>query len=168
MHRAAALAPFVLLGACASAVDSPSLAPRPIEQRFEAPDTPPPPPPAAIPADAPLAARIEALMKQVRDGDGAFAAALGEAERAVSAAGAAGSEGWVAAHQRVSALEGLRAPCTLALGELDVLLVGRMNAVAAGEAQGGLAELQAAQAEAGRIVEAQTTRIDSLRSRLSG
>lgn len=168
MTRAAGLAPMLLLAGCASAVDSPSLAPRPIEQRFRAPDAPPPAPPAPAPADAPLAARIDALLKQVRDGDAAFTAALGEADRAAASAGAAGSESWVVAHQRVSALEASRAPATLALGELDMLLIGRLDAVTAGQAQGGIAELEAAQAEAGRIVDAQNQRIDSLRRRISG
>lgn len=167
MFRKSALLAALPLCACATAGESPSLAPRPIELRFQAPDEPPPPPPPPLPADAPLAARIEALLGRVREGETAFAAAVSDAEQAVSAAGATGSESWVVAHQRVTALEGLRAPSTIALAELDRMLVERMNAVATGEAESGVAELQAAQAEAGRIVDGQNQRIDSLRRRLS-
>ena len=156
------------LGGCAAGIDSPSLAPRPIEARFNAPEAPLPPPAPPPPADASLTAQVASLLQQLRAGQTAFDAALPAAQAAVAGAGAPQSESWIVAQLRLSALEGARGPSTLALGAIDALLLGRADAVARGAAEGGVAELAAAQAEAERTVQAQQARLDGLRARLSG
>jgi len=157
---------LIILAACASAPagEFPSLARRPAES-----PAPPAPAPAAPPAaDATLTARIAALVDEAHKGDDAFASAVAGAERRVSAASgaAAGSEAWIDAQQALSGIEATRAASVGALASMDSLLVERLDAIAAGKAQGGEAELRAAQAEIGAIVDRQTARMDALKGKL--
>src|SRR5688500_412328 len=71
--------------------------------------------------DAALAARLAELVGLARQGDSAFTAAAGEAQRLAAAAGAPQSESWVVAQQAVSAAVAARAPTTRALGDIDAL-----------------------------------------------
>jgi hypothetical protein len=149
------------LAACAGGTAGPSLSKRPIEA---VPLSEPRAEPAAPePADAELSGRIAALLAQARAGQSAFAAALPRAQEAARAAGAEGSESWVAAQQLLSAAENARTPTTRAVGELDALIAARVQA----GSDAGLAELQAAQAEIAGLAEEQQRAIDAVRTRIS-
>lgn len=155
------LIPLPLLAACAVGSSGPSLSKRPIETL---PLTEPQAEAAApAAADATVRGRIEALLAQAREGQAAFAAMLPRARQAAASAGAEASESWVAAQQVLSAAEAARAPSTRALAELDALIATRVH----GGTDDGLAELQAAQAELGPVVEEQQREIDALRERIS-
>ncbi|HEY0044386.1 MAG TPA: hypothetical protein VGB62_07530 [Allosphingosinicella sp.] len=117
----AALGLLALAAGCAEPGPYPSLAPRPIEAELAALDEAPPPPP--LPDNPDITARAAEIAAQARGGSPAFEAALAAAERAVRAAGAPGSDSWVAAQQAVSRVEASRAATTRALGELDAYSV---------------------------------------------
>ncbi len=118
-----------------------------------------------LPVDAALAARLAELVALARQGDGAFAAAAGEAQRLAAAAGAPQSESWVVAQQAVSAAVAARAPTTRALGDIDALaaavLVRR-----SGIAPADLAAIEGAAAEVGAIDRRHSQVIDALQARL--
>jgi hypothetical protein len=151
----------LLLGACSTASTGPSLARRPIETRGLDEPARTATPPAA--ADATLREKIAAALASVERGRADFAGLVGQVETAVAAAGAEGSESWIAAQQLLSALEGARAPSPAGLADLDTLLTTRL---AAGQTA-GITELEAARASALPIVEAQDAAIDRLRRRIS-
>ena len=162
--RAALLA--LPLAACATPPSGgPSLAPR----AAEAIDPRVPIPANAVigPADPALAARIAALLGEVRAGDAAFQEQAGEAERLAAAAGPAQSESWILAQQAVSALVAARGPVARALADLDGLAAARI-AASGGIAPGDLAAIQAATAEAGAIGQREADLIDRLQTRLAG
>lgn len=151
----------LLLGACSTASSGPSLARRPVETRgLDEPARPIVSPGAA---DAALRARIATALASVERGRAAFAELIGQVETAVAAAGADGSESWIAAQQLLSALEAARAPSPAGLADLDTLLTTHL---AAGQTA-GVAELEAARATAVPVVEAQDAALDRLRSRIS-
>ncbi|MEO5640994.1 MAG: hypothetical protein ABIQ98_04420 [Sphingomicrobium sp.] len=160
-----ALAAVVALGGCsASKLTPPSLAPR----AAEAIDPRVPVEHAIVqrPIRAGVGARLAALLGEARSGDAAFRAALGPAQRAVSGAGAARSEGWIVAQEAVSATEAARAPTSRALSEIDAIAgeaVAQKGAIGASE----LAAVQAAADEVGAIDRAQRTAIGELSARLS-
>ncbi len=156
------LAVPLILSACAGQTTGPSLAKRAIESTSLSEPQVEAIAPAA--ADADLRARIEALLVQAREGQSAFAAILPRARSTAESAGAEASESWIVAQQQLSALEAARAPTTRALGELDALLVARLDA----HADAGVVEIQAAQVEAGALADAQQRDIDALRARISG
>jgi hypothetical protein len=132
MKRFASLLPLLLTttfvaGCSRSALDPPSLAPRaaesidprlPVEHKL-----------VEKPADPNLRRQLDALVAEARAGDGAFQTALGPAERAASAAGAAQSEGWIAAQEALSALEAARAPTARAVASIDALTGDRIHSV---------------------------------------
>jgi hypothetical protein len=160
MLRLLILSP-ILLTACAGEAIGPSLAKRPIESRSMTE----PVREAAVPAaaDAELRTQIARLTDSAQAGQRAFAALLPRARSAASAAGPEGSESWITAQQLFSALENERAPTTRALADLDALIANRLKE----GTEAGIVELQAADAEAAALVEAQQRELDSLRVRLS-
>lgn len=102
----------------------PSLAQRSIERQA---NVPPAPEIVVVPEliTVTLVEALRALAADADRGETAFQDALGEA-RATSAAGrgaAVGSEAWAQAQLALSRAEAARAPTTLALAELDRLLV---------------------------------------------
>ena len=155
----------LLLSACATPPTSePSLAPRAaeaIDPRVPIPDEV-----VAGPADPALAARISALMAEVRAGDAAFHAAAEQAERLVAAAGPPESESWIEAQQALSGLVAARAPGTRATADLDALAAIRV-ADGGGLLPGDLAAIQEATSEAGAIGQRQAELIDRLQARLA-
>lgn len=108
----------LLLAGCAAQGSFPSLAPRAVERiGDEEPVVRSP----NIPANPELAARVAELLAVARRGGAAYEAALPGTARAVSAAGAAGSESWIEAQQALSRLEAARGPTAEALVQLDRL-----------------------------------------------
>ncbi|HYZ48162.1 MAG TPA: hypothetical protein VE567_04640 [Sphingomonas sp.] len=159
MRRLLILACFAL-PACANGI-GPSLAKRPVESRSMAEPARAAMPPAA--ADAALRSRIDALVAQAKAGQSAFGALLPQTQAAVAAAGAEGSEAWIAAQQSVSALENARAGATGALAELDRLIADRLAA----QSDAGMVELQQADAEVAGLVDAQQRELNALLARVS-
>lgn len=158
--RCLLLLPLLVLAACAGSTAGPSLSKRPIENMpLTEPQVEVSPPPVADPA---LRTRIESLVAQAREGQGAFAALLPRARQAAASAGAEASESWIAAQQLLSAAEAARAPSTRALGELDAIIAAQLQR----GSDEGLAELQAAQAELAPLVQEQQRAIDDLRERI--
>jgi len=161
MLRALLLAPVLLTGCAQSAGVGPSLARRPIESRDLSEPVREATPP--IGADAQLGGEIEGLVNRARVGERDFAALLPRAEAAAAAAGAQGSESWLAAQQLLSALEAARGTTTSALGRLDALLAERVLA----RNEAGLADLQAAQQQVAALAEAQQRQFARLQARIS-
>jgi hypothetical protein len=153
---AAFLLGFALAG-CVTQGPFPSLAPREGETL---PIAEPVRTPAAVADDAALAARIEALLAQARHGMSAFDAAFGATARAAAAAGAAGSDSWIAAQVAISRLEAARTETTDAGAELDRLAEARADQPTSAADRAALA---AAIAEADRLAAGQQLRIDRLR-----
>lgn len=129
------------LAACTSGAsgDYPSLAKRPIEERFAVVESVPLAPPGPLPAD--LAGRLGRWRADADAAAAAFTAMRSETEAAVAAArGAApASETWVAAQQALSRLTVARGPLVVALGDIDALYVARQD----GDAVDGLPEIVA-------------------------
>ncbi|WP_414900837.1 hypothetical protein ACMT1E_13345 [Sphingomonas flavalba] len=163
---AAASAAFVLLGGCVDGVaQPPSLAPRAIERmQFDPPAQPEAP--APTPPDSGLQARLDGFSAALDAADRDFAAALPAARRAATAAGAAGSESWIAAQQQITAVEALAGQASAALADIDSLYLDRANAAAGGGSPAGLDSLRALRARADALVTAQRTAADALKARL--
>jgi|LauGreDrversion4_2_1035121.scaffolds.fasta_scaffold36635_1 hypothetical protein len=110
----------LLLSACAGKGAFPSLNPRPIEAQaagfLQEPDQQVALP---LPSDPKISARIESIARPALDSEAVFDAAAVEAERIVSRAGPSGSDSWVLAQMRVSALERSRYAVKSGLAELD-------------------------------------------------
>ncbi|SNT16883.1 hypothetical protein [Sphingopyxis indica] len=122
---AAALLP---LSGCASAqqTGAPSLAPRPVEGRFDvAPPAVIAEPPGPLPTD--LAGRLARWESDATQAQQAFAAERdGTAALVSEGVGASvGSERWVVAQQAISRLQSTRAPLTVALADIDRLYIDR-------------------------------------------
>ena len=158
---AAALAGALLLGACTPNGEFPSLEPRAIEQ--EDPLVEPVRTPPAVASDPALRARAAELAAEARRGAGAFEAAFGSAASAARAAGAPGSESWVAAQQQISRAEAARGPTSAALAELDRLATERARLPTN---EGDFAAIRSALAEVERIAAAQQQRMDRLRAQV--
>ena len=158
------LAATVALASCTTAQGPvPSLAPR----TAEAIDPRVPVAGSGVqgPVDQTLAARLAELVALARQGDSAFAAAAGEAQRLAAAAGAPQSESWVVAQQAVSAAVAARGPTARALGDIDALAAATL-ARQGGIALADLAAIEAAAAEVGAIDSRQSQSIDALQARL--
>jgi hypothetical protein len=155
----AALAAAALLTGCAPEGEFPSLARRPIEA--EDPREEPVRTPPVVAADPAIRARAGALLAQAREGERAFAAAYGRAAPLARAAGAPGTESWVAAQEAISRVEATRAAATQALGDLDRLASERAALPINDE---DFAAVQAALAEAEQLVRGQQQRFDALRA----
>jgi len=164
--RILSLFPLLMIAACtAPAVNAPSLAPRAaeaIDPRLPIAEAAP-----AGPASPALVARLEAMVGRARQGDAAFQAAAGEAERLAAAAGEPQSESWVVAQQALSAAVAAREPVTQALGDIDG--IGAAELASKGVvAPADQAALAAAAATVGEIDRRQAALIDRLQRRLGG
>ena len=115
----ALLALLLLAGGCAQRGSFPSLAPRAAEMADAGAPAAAPAPEA--PDDPALARRLAELLGRAREGQTAFAAAMGRASPAVARGGGAGSESWVVAQQAISRIEEARAPTVEALADLDAV-----------------------------------------------
>ncbi|MGD9812427.1 MAG: hypothetical protein AB7U35_14035, partial [Sphingobium sp.] len=156
-----------LAGACSTAVDHPSLAPRAVERFTVAvPETAPAAPTAtpAQPANASLQQRVAALAAQARQADLRFRERLSETEQRVETGGSAapGTETWVQAQAAISSLEMLRAPVSVSLADLDALQIA-----AAEEGAGTESPVLSALQEVEIIEAAQRASIDALRARIA-
>ena len=147
---------------CTTPARPPSLLPRSIESRAEAP----PPPPAAIPVpvDAATAAKLAALVAEANAGDADFTKADQSGARAIAVARNApdGSEAWIDGELVQSVLQVARQRSAAALAEIDALAIARGQLSYSDAGVGGLAEIQSAQSEIERIVSRQTARITEL------
>lgn len=114
-----------------------------------------------VPDDSVLRARIEELVALARGGDQAFESAFGPAEAAARAAGANGSDSWIAAQEQVSRAEAARAGTMRALGDLDQLALERSNLPTSPEDQ---AALNSAITEVERLALDQQSRLDRLKA----
>ena len=119
------------------------------------------------PADRALAARLAELVALARQGDRAFAAAAGEAQRLAASAGARQSESWVVAQQALSAAVAARGPTTRALGDIDALAAAALVR-RGGIAPADLAAIEGAAAEVGAMDRRHSKTIDALQARLGG
>lgn len=160
MRIAAILAPVLLCG-CAAQGEYPSLAKRPIEKGLPATTEPSTP---AVPSDPALLARIEAAVKQAKDGVAPFEAALPSSQEMVQrGAGAAeGSEAWIAGQMGASRLERNVTPARDALAALDS---ERTPAAVRGNAE-DIGKLEAAIAEVEAIVNRQSEIVGELLAKL--
>ncbi|NNC72292.1 MAG: hypothetical protein HKN78_05380 [Sphingomonadaceae bacterium] len=84
--------------------------------------------PVASASDPALASRIAELVAQAEGGQGDFAAALPRTRSAVSAAGGAESESWIAAQLALSVLDSSRSETVAALVELDAIFAAQTSA----------------------------------------
>lgn len=144
--RALALLLLLALGGCAAAdTGAPSLARRAAEAID--PRVPVPGQPVQATPAAELVRQLESLVAQAVAGDRAFRDASATAGRLAQAAGASGSESWIAAQQALSVAVAARAPVTRALGDIDALGAGRIQQF------GGIgaADLEAIGAAADRV-----------------
>ena len=157
-----ALSLGALAGGCTTEGDFPSLAPRAIEQ--EDPLAEPVRTPPVVASDPALRARVAELRNAGLSGVAAFEADARAAEAAAARAGASGSDSWVEAQQALSRLEAARGPATVALAELDRLLIVRAAEPTADE---DLAAIRNAMAEIERLVAEQQRRFDAVRSRIN-
>lgn len=161
------LTPFaaLILAACSSGAsgDYPSLAKRPIEERFAVVENVPLPPPGPLPAD--LAGRLDRWRADADAAAVAFTAMRGEAEAAVAAArgAAAGNEAWVAAQQALSRLSVSRGPLVVALGDIDALYVARQDS----DAIDGLPEIVALRENLAALLAGQDVVLGALAAQLN-
>jgi hypothetical protein len=111
------------------------------------------------PVSATLEEAIRALGADADRGDAAFRAALAEnrAEVVAGQGAAVGSEAWAVAQRALSRIEATRAPTTLALAELDRLVVTQAESP----------QLAAQQSRVAALVAAQTALIRSLSESLA-
>ena len=162
--RHLALFPIIALGACsAPGGPYPSLQPRPAEAID--PRLPVVRPINERPVSAALASRLSALVEAARDGNAAFDAAASQAEQLAASAGAPQSEGWIAAQEALTAAIAARKATSGALGDIDALAAGALQANA-GIAPNDLAAIKSAQAEVGALDARQADRIDAIQKRL--
>ena len=158
------LAGAVTLGGCAAVTDAPSLARRPAEKTD--PRLPIVDRSAALPADPALAAALRRVaapaFAQARTVDSAIerAAALARA------AGASGSEGWIAAQQALSAAIAAQEPVTRAIGEFDAAVAERIRSGARLVPQ-DLAAIRTIAGELAEIDRRQRAAIAAVQSRLA-
>lgn len=118
-------------------------------------------------ADETLRATLANLVAEARSGDASFEALVGAAQRAVGAAGAAQSEGWISAQVAVSALESARAPVAHSVAAIDALAAERVHANGAIGA-GDLAAIEEAGRTVGAIDEREAGLVKALSARLRG
>jgi hypothetical protein len=152
------------LGACAGpGGPPPSLLPRAAETID--PRVPVERPINGRPVDPALAGHLAALLSQARDGDAAFGPAVAEAERLAAAAGEARGEAWVAAQEALSTAIAARSPTARALGDIDALGAGKLQAQG-GLAPSDLAAIKSIGDEVGAIDQRQASRIAAIQRRL--
>jgi hypothetical protein len=115
----------LLLAACASPGDYPSLAQRPVE-RVEGAFATDVPEPAPVPPPAPsadLVARLADLQRDAASLHAQFVEAAPTATRLATAAGATGSDSWASAQVALADLDSLRSRVAVSLADLDALWV---------------------------------------------
>lgn len=162
LSLAVAAAGLALAG-CRAAGPFPSLAQRSGERDLSTAEPVRPAPEVA--RDPALAARIAELERLARQGERDFEAALGPAQAAAGAAGAANSESWISAQEAISRLEAARAETSRALAELDQLALRRADLPTDAEDHSALlAALDRVEA----LAAGQQSRIDRLRAAVSG
>ncbi|UVO49115.1 hypothetical protein M0208_00725 [Sphingomonas sp. SUN019] len=159
------IAPFalpILIAACASPGEYPSLLPRGAERAgFEEPA---PPPPVAAAPDPALDARIATVRQKSTDAAGRFDAAATKAGQTVRAArgAAAGSDAWLDAQTALAGLDVLRAETLEELTDLEQLASERALALTA-----EYPALNAAIAAARTAADEQAKRIAALQAMLT-
>lgn len=155
------LIPLLLLSvaACAKPGTYPSLNVRPIEGKASGLLTEPAAEPTAVaPATPAVQAKVDAAIAAARAGAQAFDSDLPATRSAAAAAGASGSEGWIAAQMAISALERSRAPVKMALSDLDAMLRAALSAPPGED----LARIEAAIRSVEAIDAQQTDAMDAL------
>ena len=139
----------LLLSACATADagDFPSLNRRPVERQVSVAPSVPAALPTPAPATATLTEAIRALGVDADRGEQAFRSALATyaADVRNGRSAPAGSENWAVAQRAYSRIESSRAPTSMALAELDRLLLSQPETP----------ELTAQQARVSALVDAQ-------------
>jgi hypothetical protein len=158
------LALAALAAGCAAPGPYPSLEPREVERVYAEGDPVRPVPGAADRAG--IAARIATLLAEGREGDAAFAGAVGAARALVGRAGASASETWVEAQQAISRAEAARGPTARALAELDQFAAA--EAAAAPLSEGDYRRLTEGVAELQRIANRQQDELKRLQGALRG
>ncbi|MBB5705778.1 hypothetical protein [Sphingopyxis panaciterrulae] len=163
----AALVAALSLSGCAAAQDggAPSLAPRPVEGRFDvAPPAVVVEPPGPLPTD--LAGRLARWDADATKAQQDFAAERNLTAPLVSAAtgSAMSSERWVVAQQAISRLIAARAPLTGALADIDRLYIDR----SVEEQIDGLPDIYALRDRLAGMVSAQDAVIGALQAELPG
>ena len=157
------LACAAIAGCARSPVNAPSLYPRPaeaIDPRIPVPD-----PVLSTNPTPGLVEQLNALVGQAEAGDSDFQPVASTAEKAVAAAGAPQSEGWIVAQQALSAAIAARAPVTRAAADLDSLGAQRIQKLG-GIAAADLKVLDAASAKVRAIDEREAALIKGLQDRL--
>lgn len=147
----------LVLSACGTTADYPSLLPRAGERLgFAEPAAAPVPPAAPDPA---LDLRIAQARRRLGESVAAFDAAAAGADRRVNAArgAAVGSEAWLDAQVTLAELDSLRSTTLEVATELDAEATARAMSLAP-----DYPALDAAIVEARQASEAQTARIDTL------
>jgi hypothetical protein len=164
MRFAVCLALLALAASAAPGGPYPSLQPRAAENVD--PRVPVTRPINDRPVSASLAARLDALVGQARGGDAAFDGAMSDAERLAASAGAAQSEGWIAAQEALTAAIAARRPTATALGDIDEIAATALQ-TNRGIAPNDLAAIQRAAAEVGALDQRQANRVDAIQKRLA-
>jgi hypothetical protein len=156
----------LLLSGCASdgGKDFPSLARRPIEGVLTGVQTEPAAV-APVPAGASLREKLAAWRTDSVAADRAFQAALPGTEARVGAASgaAAGSDGWMGAHQALSRLDILRGPMSRIWADVDALFVAR---TVAGDPEGA-AEIAALHSQLAAMAAAQIGHVERLAAQIA-
>ena len=172
-----ALALTALVAGCTGPGTYPSLAIRPAERAYgegrpvepaaqagqsQAGDTP-------VSPDAPVAGQIAALRANAAAAHRRFLDRKPEADRLTAAArrGAAGGEAWSVAQVALARLESARNDTSIALADLDAMLVSAQLASATAPSP-DLATVRAAHDEVGVLVAGESATIDQFAARLKG
>ena len=116
--------------------------------------------------DPGLAARLSALVAAARSAAPAFEARQAEADRLAAAAGANGSESWIAAEQALSRLIEQHGTTTRAAADIDALAASRLESqkwIAPADREA----IEAAAAELSALNALQSQAIDQLQARLT-
>ena len=122
-RRLPTLAAPLLLAACATPGDYPSLAQREVERATGtlAPDAAEPDPAPPTPPSAELVQRLTELQRDAQAAHSEFTRTAPAAERLATAAARAPSDSWAAAQVALADLDSLRSRAAVALAELDIL-----------------------------------------------
>lgn len=164
----AMLLPFGM-AACSTSGAYPSLAVRDVE-RVAGSGTPAegaaaPAIPALPPASADLLTRLQGLVNVAQAADRQFQAGSAAAQRAVSAAGAKGTDSWSGASVAVAKLETSRSSTMGALAELDLLYADARDTAPRDESPSARA-IAEARSQVAALTDAQDQLIARLSSRL--
>lgn len=170
---AVTLAPTLLVAGCAGPQHSyPSLDIRPEERAYGQvqPVTPAPAPTdAPVTPGAPVAQQIAALRAKAAAAHQRFLARKPEADRLTAAAqrGAAGSTAWSVAQVALASLESARNDTSVALTDLDSMLVAAQLA-STNAPSPDLAAVQAAHDDVSRLVTEESAVVGQFAARLAG